>query len=79
MACDDRGFNIGVKARDKKLYVVRNMMIRQYSGYQIMMYFAKGIILFSIQHKLQFQILLLQGNLQLASLVLQETTLRIVR
>ena len=79
MACDERGFNIGVKARDKKLYVVRDMMIRQYSGYQIMMYFAKGIILFSIQLKLQFQILLLQGNLQLASLVLQETTLRIVR
>ena len=43
VACDDRGFKIGVKARDKKLYVVRDMMIRQYSGYQIMMYFAKGI------------------------------------
>ena len=38
-----------------------------------------GTISFSIQLKLQLQILLLQGNLQLASLVLQERTITIVR
>ena len=38
-----------------------------------------GNISFSIQLKLQLQISLLQGNLQLASLVLQEKTLTIVR
>ena len=43
VACEDRGFKIGVKARDKKLYVVRDMMVRQYSGYQIMMYFSECI------------------------------------
>ena len=38
-----------------------------------------GNISFSIQLKLQLQISLLQGNLQLASLVLQEKTITIVR
>ena len=38
-----------------------------------------GNISFSIQLKLQLQITLLQGNLQLASLVLQEKTITIVR
>ena len=38
-----------------------------------------GNISFSIQLKLQLQISPLQGNLQLASLVLQEKTITIVR
>ena len=43
VAFDDRGFKIGVNARDKKLYVVGDMTVRQYSEYQIMMYFSKCI------------------------------------
>ena len=50
-----------------------------YQGFRRSRFNNNGNISFSIQLKLQLQISLLQGNLQLASLILQEKTIKIVR
>ena len=43
MTCYCRVFEVGVKARGQKLYVVKDMMVKQYNWHQNIMYLAKSI------------------------------------